>query len=74
MKSSKIILLIVLGIIFWFAAAMTVRLLGNSVFSENNNYRILMLAATFPLSYLFIFITIKTVRLQKSEILNAVVI
>jgi hypothetical protein len=74
MKSSKLILLIILGIVFWFIAAMTVKLLGNSVFTEHNLYRLLMFAATFPISFVFIQITVKLAKLKKAEILNAVVI
>jgi hypothetical protein len=74
MKSSKLILLIILGIVFWFIAAMTVKLLGNAVFTEHNLYRLLMFAATFPISFVFIQITVKVASLKKAEILNAVVI
>jgi hypothetical protein len=74
MKSSKLILLIILGIVFWFIAAMTVKLLGNAVFTEYNLYRLLMFAATFPISFVFIQITVKIAKLKKDEILNAVVI
>jgi hypothetical protein len=74
MKSSKISLLVFLGIFFWFVAAMTVRLLGNSVFSDQNVYLPLMFIAAFPITYIFMLITLKFVSLNKSEILNAVVI
>jgi hypothetical protein len=74
MKSSKLILLIILGIVFWFIAAMTVKLLGNAVFTEHNIYRLLMFAATFLISFVFVQITVKIAKLKKDEILNAVVI
>lgn len=68
----KAFLSVILGAIFWFIAAMIVRFFGESVFSENSNYKILMFVLLFPLSYVFIFITQKVADLQKSELLNAV--
>ncbi|MBX7174472.1 MAG: DUF5367 family protein [Pyrinomonadaceae bacterium] len=68
----KVILSVILGAIFWFVGAMIIRFFGDSVFSENNNYRILALVLLFPLSYVFILITQKIVNLQKSELLNSV--
>ncbi len=74
MKNSKLLTLIVLGVVFWFVAAMTVKLSGNAVFTEHNFYRILMLVAAFPISYILVLMSIKIAKLNKSEILNAVVI
>jgi hypothetical protein len=74
MKSSKLSLLIFLGVFFWFVAAITVKLLGNSVFTENNPYQILMFVAAFPITYIFLSISIKVANLKNAEILNAVVI
>jgi hypothetical protein len=74
MKNSKLILLIILGVVFWLTAAMSVKLLGNDVFTENSSYKIIMFAMLFPVSYLFIFISRKVAKLEKSEILHAVVI
>ena len=74
MKNSKILLLVILGIVFWFTGAMSVKFLGSSVFSESNPYRILFFALLFPISYIFIYISIKIAKLEKSEIFYAVAI
>jgi Family of unknown function (DUF5367) len=74
MKSSKLSLLIFLGVFFWFVAAMTVKLSGNAVFTEHNFYRILMFVAAFPITFIFLSISIKVANLKKAEILNAVVV
>lgn len=72
LSTRKVVLSVILGVIFWFIAALTIRFFGESVFSENSNYKILMFILIFPLSYVFIFITQKVADLQKSELLNAV--
>lgn len=74
MKNSKLITLIILGVVFWFSGAMSVKILGSSVFTENNLYRIAMFVMLFPVSYIFLLISVKVANLNKSEILNAVVI
>jgi Family of unknown function (DUF5367) len=74
MKNSKLILCVILGVIFWFVAVISVKILGNYVFTESSPYKIIMLAMLFPTSYLFILISQKVAKLQKPEILKAVVI
>lgn len=74
MKNSKQLLFVVLGAAFWFVAAMIVRLLGQTVFSENNPYLILMFVLAIPITFGFIFITQKVAKLEPSEILRPVVI
>ncbi len=74
MKNSKLPTLIVLGVVFWFSGVILVKLLGNYVFTEASPYKIVMFILLFPLSYLFILISQITAKLEKSEILRAVVI
>jgi hypothetical protein len=74
MKNSKQALLIVLGVIFWFAAAIVVRLSGTAVFTENNPFLFLYFILAFPGSYGLIWITKKVAQLDTSEIFNAVVV
>ncbi|MEZ4887822.1 MAG: DUF5367 family protein [Chitinophagales bacterium] len=69
MKNSQTPLFVVLGAIFWFAAAMTIRLLGATVFSANNPYLIGMFVLAFPITCLFIFITMKVAKIKSSELL-----
>jgi Family of unknown function (DUF5367) len=74
MKNSKLILLIVLGVVFWFTGVISVNLLGNYVFTESSPYKFVMFILLFPMSYLFILISQKAAKLKKSEILKAVTI
>jgi len=74
MKSSKVVLCIILGIVFWLSGALSVKLLGNYVFTENSPYKIIMLILLFPVSYLFVVIAKAVAKLDKSEILAATVI
>lgn len=73
MEKSKLILCVILGIVFWFSGAMSVKFFGNIVFTENSPYKIIMFALLFPVSYVFMLITLKAARIQKSEILLATV-
>ncbi|RUS96618.1 hypothetical protein DSM106972_086410 [Dulcicalothrix desertica PCC 7102] len=74
MKNSLTILFVALGAAFWLIGAMIVRLLGQTVFSENNPYLILMFVLAIPITFGFIFITRKVAKLEQSEILRPVVI
>lgn len=74
MKNSKLILLIILGIVFWLSGALTVKLLGNYVFTESSPLKIVMMAVAFPMLFLAIFIAIKVVKLSRAEILIGVVV
>ena len=74
MKASKQLLLVALGVVFWFAAAMFLRVTGPAIFSENNPNLIIMFVSVFPISYGFILISQKVGKLQKLEISEALVI
>lgn len=74
MKNSKLLILIVLGIVFWFSGVIGVKLLGNYVFTESSSFKFGMFLLLFPTTYLFILISRKIANLNKSEILKAIVI
>lgn len=74
MSASRQLLLVALGVAFWFAAALFIRVAGPAIFSENNPNLIIIFVLALPVSYGFIFISQKVVKLQKSEILKAVVL
>jgi hypothetical protein len=74
MNTSRQLLFVSLGILFWFVAAMMVRFLGNTVFTENNPYLILMFVLTIPITFGFLFITQKAANLAKTELLRPIVI
>jgi hypothetical protein len=74
MNTSKQLLFVSLGVLFWFVAAMIVRFLGDAVFTENNPYLILMFMLTIPITFGFLFITQKVANLPKTELLRPIVI
>jgi hypothetical protein len=74
MKSSKLILFVVLGIIFWFNAAMIVRLLGENVFTENNPKLFLLFVLAVPLTILSLYIAKAISKCTWVELLRPVVI
>jgi Family of unknown function (DUF5367) len=74
MKNSKLIVCVLLGVVFWFNGAMTVKLLGNYVFTESSPYKFIMFLTLFPTIYVFFLICRKIANIQKSEMLKAVVI
>ncbi len=74
MKNSKLLITIVLGVVYWLFGVLTVKLLGNYVFTESSPYKFIMFLLLFPAIYLFFLISRKIAKLQKSEILKAVVI
>lgn len=49
MKKNHLLLFTVLGVIFWFSAAMMVRVLGDTVFSHGNSNLILAYVMSVPL-------------------------
>jgi Family of unknown function (DUF5367) len=74
MKNSKIALFVVLGIVFWFNAAMIVRFLGDSCLTENNPKLILMFLLAFPVTAISFYFTKVISKLDYSELLRPVVI
>jgi hypothetical protein len=55
-SQSSNLLYVVLGVVFWFSAAMLVRFLGEAVFTPNKPLLIVMFLAAIPIGRLFIFI------------------
>ncbi len=74
MKTKKHVNYVILGIVFWFIAAMIIRFFGNAVFSANNRYLILFYALGIPITFLFVFITKSVSQLQYHELLKPIVI
>jgi hypothetical protein len=74
MKNSKIALFVVLGIVFWFNAAMIVRFLGDNCLTENNPKLILMFLFAFPVTGITFYLTKVISKLEYSELLRPIVI
>lgn len=74
MENSKRLLFIVLGVAFWFCAAMIVRFGNELVFSEGSSYLLPLFIATIPISYGFLFVTMKLGKLKLYELLIPVTI
>ena len=74
MSNSKTLLYIILGIIFWFVAAMIVRFGGSAIFSEGNPLLTIMFLVTFPVTAIFLWVTMKIGKLKQNELLKPIVI
>mgnify|MGYP006352067305 CR=1 FL=1 len=74
MKKPKLFLYVFLGTVFWFNAAMIIRLCGTSVFTENNPYLILFYILAIPVTLASMYLTKVICGLQFSELLRPVVI
>ena len=74
MKKSDFFLFVVLGILFWFAAAMIIRYFGATVFSENNPMLILFYVLAIPITFVFLYITLMVTKYTTAAILKPVVI
>jgi hypothetical protein len=74
MKSSKLALFIVLGIIAWFNAVMIIRFLGESCLTENNPNLIWMFLLAFPVTAFTIYLTKLISKLPYSGLLRPIVI
>jgi hypothetical protein len=74
MKNLKLILYVFLGAVFWFNAAMIIRVCGSAVFSENNSYLFLFYFLAIPVTLVSMFLTKVICKLQFSELLRPVVI
>lgn len=72
MKNSKNLLFVGLGIAFWFIAAMIVRFGNETIFSASNSYLLILFISTIPISYGFLFVTIKLSKLKLNELLKPV--
>ena len=74
MKNARLPLYITLGVIFWLSAALTVRTVGNTVFSENNAWLFLFFVLGFPITWGFLFVTKKAAGIEYGALLEPVVI
>lgn len=73
-STGRLAALVALGIVFWFAAAMIIRLFGESVFTDGNPYRWALFVATVPLSFGFMWTAQRLLRLQQAELASAMAI
>lgn len=55
-NAQSVLLYVVLGVVFWFSAALLVRFLGEVVFTPNNPLLIVMFIVAIPIGRLFIWI------------------
>jgi Family of unknown function (DUF5367) len=74
MKNSQTVLFIALGVVFWFNAAMLIRYLGTSVFTEGNPKLILFFLLAIPITLVSMYITALVAKLRADELLKPVVI
>ena len=74
MKSSRITLFVVLGIIAWFNAVMIIRFLGESCLTENNPNLKWMFLLAFPVTVLTIYLTKLISQFAYSDLLHPIVI
>lgn len=74
MKTAMIARCVGLGTLFWFSAALIVRVAGEAVFTENNPLLVLFYALTFPITYLFLLTTRLVTSLPYSALLRPIVI
>ena len=74
MKSSRITLFVVLGIIAWFNAVMIIRFLGENCLTENNPNLKWMFLLAFPVTVLTIYLTKLISQFAYSDLLNPIVI
>jgi Family of unknown function (DUF5367) len=74
MKSSKFLLFVFLGIVFWFNGAMIVRFLGEKVLTENNPNLIFGFLLAIPVTIVTLIITKYLSGIKFNELLKPVVI
>jgi hypothetical protein len=74
MKNSQQLLFVILGIVFWFNAAMLIRYFGESVFTEGNPKLMLFFVLAIPITLASMYITALVAKLRFDELLKPVVI
>ena len=74
MNSSKLILYIFLGIIFWFGAALLVRFIGPYTLTDGNPLRFMMFVATVPITVGFLVLAKTAGQVAWNQLLRPVVI
>lgn len=65
---------IILGVIFWLMAALTVRFIGPIVFSPDSFVLLGAYVAAIPITYGFVFIALRVLRVALADILLPAVI
>ena len=74
MKTSNVLLFLVLGTLFWLNAALIIRFFGAAVFTEHNLWLILFYVLAIPLTLASLYLTKIIGRLPYEELLKPVVI
>ncbi|MDX2163419.1 MAG: hypothetical protein SF162_19025 [bacterium] len=74
LKTPHIALFVVLGIVFWFAGAMIIRLVGEAAFQPGNPLLIVLYVGSFPLLYVTLVISSVISRLPQHAMLQPTVI
>jgi hypothetical protein len=74
LKTPMIVLFVVLGVVFWFSAAMLVRLLGADVFTPGNPSLVVLFLASFPLTFAFVWIASAVSRIPLRQMFEPTVI
>lgn len=74
MSNANIIKATVLGFVVWFIVLIIMRILGASVFSENNPWMILFYIASFPAGVIFTYLMRTLMNLPMRDMLEPMVI
>lgn len=74
MNQPKVLLFTALGVVFWFNAAMIVRVCGASVFTAGNPRLLLFFGLAIPLTLLSMYITKAIAKLRFADLLEPVVL
>jgi hypothetical protein len=74
MNSSKLLLYVALGAIFWFGAAMLVRFVGPYALTDGNPGRPMLFAATVPITIGFLAVARIAGRLEWHQLLRPLVV
>lgn len=74
MTRSQVLIFTVLGILFWFSAAMVIRLVGDTVFSDGNPYLLPFYLLAIPITGVFIVVTRLVTKVKYAELLKPAVL
>ena len=73
-KTFNPIAFVILGIIFWFEALLFIRFGGESLFVNGNPWLLLLYVASIPIAWISIEISAIIGKIDREDLLNAVVI
>jgi hypothetical protein len=72
MKRKNVYIFTILGIVFWFSAAMVVHFMGESIFIKSNQYLPLIFLMAIPITFGFIFIAQSVSSLPLHQLLKPI--